>query len=541
MVKTCFVIMPIGDQIFRDKIVSADELRNKYDDLIKEAILKAKPDMEVTRADDVNVPGVITNDILKRLMNSDYVVADITYPNPNVFYELGLRHACRTGTILIKENNGQIPPFDISHARHIEYDNTVTGLKKLSIKLESQFEWFENNKKSPDNQFIELAMYTKNDVLKYYDGTLQKEENSKKVDTRKSTLEQESSYEQENGIPFIVQDALRYTKIESANSPLDSRDLPKISVVGCGGAGSNIVNRLHHIGIMDADIVAIDTDQKHIDKIRANKKILVGKTLTRGLGAGGYPETGKKAAELARDTLEDVFKNRDIVFITAGMGGGTGTGAAPVVADIAKEQGAVVIGIVTSPFRVERARTVKAEEGLEELRRAADTVIVLDNNRLLDYVPNLPIEQAFSVMDQLISETAKMITETITQPSLINFDYADIRSIMGSGDIALMLFGEAKGQDKISNVIRTTLNHPLLDVDYRSATGSLIHITGGPDMSLKEAEEIAQSLTYELSPDANVIWGARISNDYVDKIRVIAIMTGLRKSGLKPGFMGFNL
>ncbi|ADI74403.1 cell division protein FtsZ [Methanohalobium evestigatum Z-7303] len=335
----------------------------------------------------------------------------------------------------------------------------------------------------------------------------------------------------------LVQEALKQKEKETSESEsIESEDdfegfgMPRITIVGCGGAGNNTVNRLYNIGIEGAETVAINTDKQHLDNVHADKKILVGKTLTRGLGAGGYPEMGKKAAELARGTLEEVFKDSDLVFVTAGMGGGTGTGVAPVVADIAKEQGAIVVGMVSSPFRVERARTVKSEEGLEELRRAGDTVIVLDNNRLLEYVPNLPIDQAFSVMDQLISETVKGITETITQPSLINLDYADIRSIMGCGGVAVMLFADSKNQNKSDDVVRSALNHPLLDVDYRGATGSLVHITGGPDLSLKEAEEIAGSLTYELSPDANVIWGARIRDDFEGKVRVMAIMTGVQSS-----------
>ncbi|MFP4655097.1 MAG: cell division protein FtsZ [Methanohalobium sp.] len=335
----------------------------------------------------------------------------------------------------------------------------------------------------------------------------------------------------------LVQEALKQKEREtSERETLESDEdfeefgMPRITIVGCGGAGNNTVNRLYNIGIEGAETVAINTDKQHLDNIHADKKILVGKTLTRGLGAGGYPEMGKKAAELARGTLEEVFKDSDLVFVTAGMGGGTGTGVAPVVADIAKEQGAIVVGMVSSPFRVERARTVKSEEGLEELRRAGDTVIVLDNNRLLEYVPNLPIDQAFSVMDQLISETVKGITETITQPSLINLDYADIRSIMGCGGVAVMLFADSKNQNKSDDVVRSALNHPLLDVDYRGATGSLVHITGGPDLSLKEAEEIAGSLTYELSSNANVIWGARIRDDFEGKVRVMAIMTGVQSS-----------
>jgi cell division protein FtsZ len=342
----------------------------------------------------------------------------------------------------------------------------------------------------------------------------------------------------------FVQDALKMAEKEqlmktaTSCTAEDMEDFgtPKIVVVGCGGGGNNTVNRLYNIGVAGAETIAINTDKIHLDIIRADKKILVGKSITRGLGAGGFPEIGRRAAELARGTLEDVLKNANLVFVTAGMGGGTGTGVAPVVAQIAKDQGAIVIGMVTSPFRVERARTVKAEEGLDDLRNCADTVIVLDNNRLLDYVPNLPIDQAFSVMDQLISETVKGISETITQPSLINLDYADVRAIMKGGGLAVMLVGEAKGQDKAKEVVRAALNHPLLDVDTNGATGCLLHITGGPDMSLHEAEQVASSLTYELDSHANVIWGARVRKDYEGKVRCMAIMTGIKSAQIMgPG------
>ncbi len=336
----------------------------------------------------------------------------------------------------------------------------------------------------------------------------------------------------------FVHDALKMAEKEqqmkkaAAGSPEDIEDFgtPKIVVIGCGGGGNNTVNRLYNIGVAGAETIAINTDKIHLDITQADKKILIGKSITRGLGAGGFPEIGKRAAELARGTLEEVMKNANLVFVTAGMGGGTGTGVAPVVAQIAKDQGAIVIGMVTSPFKVERARMVKAEEGLDDLRNAADTVIVLDNNRLLDYVPNLPIDQAFSVMDQLISETVKGISETITQPSLINLDYADVRAIMKGGGLAVMLVGEAKGQDKAKEVVRAALNHPLLDVDTNGATGCLLHITGGTDMSLHEAEQVASSLTYELDSHANVIWGARIRKDYESKVRCMAIMTGINSA-----------
>ncbi len=337
----------------------------------------------------------------------------------------------------------------------------------------------------------------------------------------------------------FVQDALKFREKEQmmksvasgvTDAAADDFGTPKIVVVGCGGGGNNSVTRLHLIGVSGAETIAINTDKIHLDISQADKKILVGKSITRGLGAGGFPEVGKRAAELARGTLEEVLKDANLVFVTAGMGGGTGTGVAPVVAQVAKDQGAIVIGMVTSPFRVERSRMVKAEEGLDELRKAADTVIVLDNNRLLDYVPNLPIDQAFSVMDQLISETVKGISETITQPSLINLDYADVRAIMKGGGLAVMLVGEAKGQDKAKEVVRAALNHPLLDVDTKGATGCLLHITGGQDMSLKEAEEIASSLTYELDNNANVIWGARVNKAFEGKVRCMAIMTGIHSA-----------
>ncbi len=338
----------------------------------------------------------------------------------------------------------------------------------------------------------------------------------------------------------IVNNALGYTEKEDlyrkSNDEIaefaDTELLgtPRILIVGCGGAGNNTSTRMHDIGIDGVDIIAINTDKQDLDRCRADKKILVGKSITRGLGAGGDPDVGRRAAELARGTLSEVLAESDLVFVTAGMGGGTGTGVAPVVADIARECGAIVVGMVSTPFHVERARAIKAENGLQELSEAAHTVIALDNNRLLNYVPNLPMRQAFSVMDQLISETVKGISDTITKDSLINLDYADMRTVMNCGGVAVMLFGESKTRDKSSDVVRSALNHPLLDVDYRGATGCLVHITGGPDLTLKEAEEIASSLTYELSPHANVIWGARIAEEYEGGVRVMAIMTGVESA-----------
>jgi cell division protein FtsZ len=336
----------------------------------------------------------------------------------------------------------------------------------------------------------------------------------------------------------IINDALKNAELEkelnkpgSANAMEDDFvGQPRIVIVGCGGAGNNTVNRIHHMGVSGAETIAINTDKQHLDMIQADKRILIGKSLTKGLGAVGYPDVGKRAAEMARPTLEAVLESADLVFITAGMGGGTGTGSAPVVASIAKEQGAIVVGMVSYPFQVEKARLIRAEEGLEALASASDSVIVLDNNRLKNFVPNLPLGQAFSVMDQLIGETVKGISETITEPSLINIDYADVRAIMSKGGVAVMLVGESKQQNKAESVVRECLSNPMLDIDYRGATGSLIHITGGTDLTLQDAEEVATSLTYELDPHADVIWGARVRNDMEGKIRVLAIMTGVKSA-----------
>ncbi len=332
----------------------------------------------------------------------------------------------------------------------------------------------------------------------------------------------------------IINEALKNAEIEkemknSANSIDDDFiGQPRIMIIGCGGAGNNTVNRLHHMGVAGAETIAINTDKQHLDMIQADKRVLIGKSLTKGLGAGGYPDVGKRAAEMARPTLEALLESADLVFITAGMGGGTGTGSAPVVAQVAKDQGAIVVGMVSYPFQVEKARLLRAEDGLEALAAAADSVIVLDNNRLKNFVPNLPLGQAFSVMDQLIGETVKGISETITEPSLINIDYADVRAIMSKGGVAVMLVGESKQQNKAESVVRECLSNPMLDIDYRGATGSLIHITGGSDLTLTDAEDVATSLTYELDPHADVIWGARVRNEMEGKIRVLAIMTGVQ-------------
>jgi len=306
--------------------------------------------------------------------------------------------------------------------------------------------------------------------------------------------------------------------------------LPKILVIGCGGAGNNAVSRLASYGLPGARTLAINTDNQQLGAARADAKILIGQRLTRGMGAGGDPELGRRAAELAAPELEGILKDADLVFVLAGLGGGTGTGSAPVVARLARERGAIVVALVSTPFHLEKARVFAAEEGLELLRSHADTSIVMDNNRLLQCAPHLPLEDAFSFVDEIIADIVSGICETITEPSLINLDYADLCTIMKLGGASFMFVGEASMKSSPEKIVRAALKNPLLDVDYRGAGACLLHLTGGPDMTMKEAAAIAGALTQELDPKANVIWGARIRPDLAGKVRLLAIITGVKSA-----------
>lgn len=301
-----------------------------------------------------------------------------------------------------------------------------------------------------------------------------------------------------------------------------------IKVIGVGGAGCNAITWLFNKGIQGATVYAANTDALHLSVSKADEKILIGKELTRGLGCGGYPEKGREAAKEAIVELKKAISGADMVFIVAGMGGGTGTGAAPIVAQLAKEIGAVTIGVVTMPFETERARIDKAEFGLQQLRDATDTVIVIDNNRLVDIAGNLPVEQAFAVANELISTMIKGIVETITIPSLINLDYADVSAIMKNGDVAVIGIGESDTQNRVEEAVKQALSHPLLDIDYKGATGALIHVICGDDLKLEELNNIGELVTENLSPDAQVILGARINRDFKGRVRVITIVTGVK-------------
>jgi cell division protein FtsZ len=305
----------------------------------------------------------------------------------------------------------------------------------------------------------------------------------------------------------------------------------KIVVVGAGGAGNNTISRLSNIGIEGAELIAVNTDKLHLSVTKADKRVLIGYELTKGLGAGGYPDIGERSAVEAKPALKELLEGADLVFLTAGLGGGTGTGSLPVVAEVARDLGAVCVGAVTMPFKIERARIGKAKDSLTKLRKNCDSVVVVDNNKLLEHVPDLPMDEAFGVADEVLARMVKGITETISVPSLINLDFADVRSVMqeGSGKgIAMIGLGESDGKNRAEEAVTHALDNPLLEVDYRGAIGALVHITGGPDMSLSEANRIGEIATGYLSGNANVIWGARIDPDFAGRIRVMVIMTGVQ-------------
>ena len=324
---------------------------------------------------------------------------------------------------------------------------------------------------------------------------------------------------------FIVESAMK-------NAPKGFNEVEvgqaNIRVIGVGGAGNNMVGWLYNKGIKGAEIIAVNTDKQHLDITEADVKFIIGREVTRGLGCGGYPEKGAQAAQESMQELKDHLRGSDMVFVCAGMGGGTGTGAAPVVAQIAKDAGAIVIGTVTMPFNIERARCDKAEFGLQQLRQVSDTVIVIDNNRLVNIAGNLPIRQAFAVANELISTMIKGIVETIAVPSLVNLDYADVKAIMSNGGVAAIGVGSSDTNNRVEEAVKGALCNPLLDIKYEGATGALLHVVGGPDMTLEEVNRIGEMVTESLDDDANVIWGARINEDMKGKLTVMTIITGVK-------------
>ena len=315
-----------------------------------------------------------------------------------------------------------------------------------------------------------------------------------------------------------------------------------IKVVGCGGAGTNTIARCLAEGISGAELIALNTDAQHLLITKAPHKILIGRHLTRGLGAGSLPQIGEEAARESEQDVRDAIIPSDMVFITCGLGGGTGTGSAPIIAQIAKETGALTIGVVTLPFSVEGIiRMENAEVGLQRLREVCDTVIVIPNDKLLDIVPNLALNAAFKVADEVLMRSIKGITEMITMPGLVNLDFADLKTVMKRGGVAMIGLGEAEGENKAVNAVVEALNSPLLEVDITEATGALVNVTGGDDMTIGEAEKVVKEIYSRVDPNARIIWGTTIEPGLSKSIRAMLVITGVKsKQILGPSHRSFE-
>jgi cell division protein FtsZ len=330
----------------------------------------------------------------------------------------------------------------------------------------------------------------------------------------RSTMEERNSYDD---------------NIDSDLKEIIQRSRAKIFVVGTGGAGNNTVSRLAEIGVEGAGTLSVNTDAQDLFYSKSDHKLLIGRSTCGGLGAGGMPDIGEESAEESEEQLKEKLEGADMVFVTCGLGGGTGTGSAPVISKLAKKIGALTIAVATMPFSAEGLRRREnAEKGLEKLQSAADTVIVIPNDKLLEVAPNLPINKAFMVADELLGRAVKGITELITKPGLVSLDFADIRSIMIGSGMAMIGMGESDSGDRAIESVHEALNSPLLDLDISNAKGALINISGSSDLTLHEAEKVVQIVADELDPDANIIWGTQIQEDLENVIRTTIVVAGVK-------------
>ncbi len=311
-----------------------------------------------------------------------------------------------------------------------------------------------------------------------------------------------------------------------------------ISIFGCGGGGSNTIKRIQEAGIAGATLIAANSDAKHLLSIPASNKILLGRTITRGLGAGARPEIGRRATEEARQDIVRFIDGRNIVFITTGMGGGTGTGSAPYIAELSRRMSDLVMGVVTLPFRSEgKLRRENAIRGLELMSEYCDTTVVVENDKLLELVPKLPIEAAFRVADELLMQSIKGMTEIITKPGLVNVDFNDMMTIMKNGGMAIIGIGESDNDsDRVEEAVEEALSSPLLgDVDVSEAKGALIRIVGGPDMTVSEAERAAGLVGERINPMAQIIWGCSVEPESEGVVRVLVVITGVKSEQMIRG------
>ncbi|MBU0667021.1 MAG: cell division protein FtsZ [Nanoarchaeota archaeon] len=315
-----------------------------------------------------------------------------------------------------------------------------------------------------------------------------------------------------------------------------SKQKATIKVVGCGGAGNNTINRITEVGVIGCETIALNTDAQDLLYTSADKKILIGKELTKGLGAGSIPKVGEEAARESEHEIKQALSGADMVFITCGLGGGTGTGAAPIVAEVAKKLGCLTVGVVTIPFQMEgQRRRDNAALGLDKLEKNVDTLIVIPNDKLLELAPELPLHTAFKVADEILTNAVKGIAELVTKAGLVNLDFADIRAVMSNGGVALIGVGESDSDNRAVEAVEKAINNPLLDADISGANGALINVAGGPDMTLQEAKKVVETISERLDEDAKIIWGAQITNDLEGTIRTMLIITGVKSNQIIGG------
>jgi cell division protein FtsZ len=310
-----------------------------------------------------------------------------------------------------------------------------------------------------------------------------------------------------------------------------------VKIIGCGGGGSNTINRLNEAGVVGAQMMAINTDATHLLHVHAPKKILIGKRVTKGLGAGALPEVGEQACRENEEEIKKYLEGAHIVFVTAGMGGGTGTGSASVVAEMAKDAGALVMGIVTMPFKAEgHMRMDNAVKGLNKLRNKCDTTIVIQNDKLLEMVPKLPLDAAFKVADEILMNAIKGMTEIVTKPGLVNLDYSDLMTVMENGGVAMVGIGSSsEDRERVELAVNEALSSPLLgDIDISQSKGALIRVVGGEDLTIAEAQQAAELVTSRISPSARIIWGCTVDPNIHGDVNILVVITGVKS----PQLMG---
>ncbi len=323
--------------------------------------------------------------------------------------------------------------------------------------------------------------------------------------------------------------------IEFQNEQLTS-NYASIKVVGCGGGGGNAVNRMVNAGLRGVEFIAINTDMQALQMSGAGVKIQIGEKVTKGLGAGAVPEVGRRSAEESREEIAAALKGADLVFVTAGMGGGTGTGCAPVVAEVAREQGALTIAVVTKPFAFEgKQRMRNAEAGINDLKQRVDTLVVIPNDRLLQVVSKgTSMVEAFGIADEVLHQGIQGISDLIALPALINLDFADVKTVMESGGMAHMGIGTGEGENKMVQAAKNAISSPMLETSIDGARAVLINITGGPDISIMEINDAANLIMEAADPDANIIFGAGVDETMGDKVRITVIATGFEKTPFPP-------